>query len=120
MMRIYDLQVNHLNYPIGFRMVRTAFSWKVDGAKGKKQAAARVRIAQDALMNEILVDTGMDVRADSLGTRVNLEVKPRTRYYWTVTVKTDAGEEETSEVQFFETGKMGEAWKADWISCDNK
>ena len=36
------------------------------------------------------------------------------RYYWEVTVWTDA-EEEGSAVSWFETGKMKEPWQAQWI-----
>lgn len=35
-MKIYHAQVNHLENPMGFRMERTVFSWKVKDAEGKK------------------------------------------------------------------------------------
>ena len=118
-MRIYDQKVNHLTCPLGFRMERTVFSWKADGAKGTRQSAARIRVAEDPQMQRLLADTGFSADADSLGTRVEIPLKPRTRYYWTVTVRTDAGEEETGEAQWFETGKEGESWEAQWITCDS-
>ncbi len=118
-MNLYGMQVNHLNQPLGFRMERIVFSWKVENAEGKKQEAAGIRVATDRAMNDILLDTGLDETADSLGTEVELALRPRTRYYWTVTVRTDAGEEATSAVQWFETGKREEAWSAKWITCDN-
>ena len=118
-MRIYDMKVNHLHNPLGFRMTRTVFSWKVKEAKGKTQKTARIIIAKDAELKEIFVDTGFDTQADSLGTKVEIELQPRTRYYWTVTVQTDAGEEETGEVQWFETAKREEVWSAKWITCNN-
>lgn len=37
-MKIYHTQVNHLENPIGFRMERTVFLWKVKESKGKKQS----------------------------------------------------------------------------------
>ena len=46
-MQIYDMKVNHLTNPLGFRMTRTVFSWKVKNAEGKKQEAARLQIAAD-------------------------------------------------------------------------
>ena len=92
-MQIYDMKVNHLTNPLGFRMVRTVFSWKVRKAEGKKQEAARLQIAADEGMGEILFDSGFDAAADSLGYPVTLALKPYTRYYWTVTVRSDAGEE---------------------------
>ncbi len=37
-MKIYHAQVNHLENPMGFRMERTVFSWKVKDAEGKNRA----------------------------------------------------------------------------------
>jgi hypothetical protein len=36
-MKIYHAQVNHLENPMGFRMERTVFSWKVKDAEGKTE-----------------------------------------------------------------------------------
>ena len=96
-MKIYHAQVNHLENPMGFRMERTVFSWKVKDAEGKKQSYA-----------------------SSLFYPVKLDLEPRTRYYWNVEAGSDAGETAVSEVQFFETGKRNEAWTGKWISCDSK
>ena len=46
-MTIYDVRVNHLKNPLGFHMDRTAFSWKVTEARGKRQTAARLVVATD-------------------------------------------------------------------------
>ena len=118
-MRLYDLKVNHLTNPLGFRMERTVFSWKVADALGKRQQAARICVASDEKMQEILFDSGWDEQADSLGYRAPIELKPCTRYYWTVFVRSDKGEEAEGEVQWFETGKRQQPWQAKWITCDN-
>lgn len=118
-MKIYDMKVNHLVNPLGFRMERTVFSWKVAEAAGTRQKSARVRVAADPQMESLLFDSGMDATASSLGYLVRIDLKPRTRYYWTVTVLSDAEEEATGEVQWFETGKRMEPWQAQWITCDN-
>lgn len=91
-MQIYGTKVNHLTNPLGFRMDRTVFSWKVKDAKGTRQNAARIRIASDTAMQEILYDSGWEKEADSLAFPVKSDLKPRTRYYWTVAVESDAGE----------------------------
>ena len=119
-MKIYDMKVNHLTNPVGYRMDRTVFSWKVEEAAGTVQTAARIVVARDASMDKVEADTGFSEDTDSLGTPVVLSLKPRTRYYWTVTVRTNAGEEAKGEVQWFETGKRDEAWQAQWITCDNE
>ena len=118
-MQIYDTKVNHLTNPLGFRMDRTVFSWKVKDAKGTRQNAARIRIASDTAMQEILYDSGWEKEADSLAFPVKSDLKPRTRYYWTVAVESDAGEQETSDVQWFETAKREEDWVGKWITCDS-
>lgn len=125
-MKIYDMQVNHLNNPLGFYMKRTVFGWKVEDAEGKRQRAARIVVAEDEAMTRILADTGYDSKADSLGTEVSLQLKPRTRYYWRVAVQTEAlleegsYEEAVSETAWFETAKREEAWNAEWIGCDSR
>lgn len=118
-MQIYDTKVNHLTNPLGFRMDRTVFSWKVKDANGTRQNAARIRIASDTAMQEILYDSGWEKEADSLAFPVKSDLKPRTRYYWTVAVESDAGEQETSDVQWFETAKREEDWVGKWITCDS-
>lgn len=118
-MKIYDCKVNHLINPLGFHMTRTVFSWKVKAAQGKKQTEARIQVARDRNMEEIIADTGWNADVDSLGHRMEIELRPRTRCYWTVSVRSDAGEEAGSEVQWFETGKRGEPWIGKWITCDS-
>ncbi|MCM1136116.1 MAG: glycoside hydrolase family 78 protein [Clostridium sp.] len=118
-MQIYDTKVNHLTNPLGFRMPRTVFSWKVKDAEGKCQRAARIKVAGDAQMTELLFDSGYDEGADSLAYSVPLELAPRTRYYWTVAVQSNKGEEAVSETAWFETGKRDEGWAGKWITCDS-
>ena len=98
-MRIYDQKVNHLTNPLGFRMDRTVFSWKTAESVGTVQTAARIVVARDDGMQDTVADTGFSEAADSLGTVVPLSLKPRTRYYWNVTVRTDAGEEEAGDTE---------------------
>lgn len=116
-MQITQLQTNHIERPIGFQMEQPVFSWQITEAEGKFQKAARIKVAEDCGMTRILADTGWRDDLDSLASPVQLSLKSRTRYYWTVSVETDAGEQVESGVEFFETGKMGEDWRAQWITC---
>lgn len=118
-MKIYDVQVNHLMNPVGFRMERVSLSWKVKESRDKRQKSARVVVALDENMTNVILDTGFDTDADSLCYEIPVTLRPRTRYYYTVSVRTDAGEEGVSEVYFFETGKREEPWQARWITCDS-
>ena len=88
-MRVTDCRINHLKNPMGYRMNRTVFSWKVIEAKGKKQKSARIRAALDGEMEQIIYDSGWSESLDSLASRVDLKLEPRTRYYWQVSVKSD-------------------------------
>ena len=80
-MKIYHAQVNHLENPVGFRMERTVFSWKIKEAKGKQQSYARIRVSSDEAMEHLLFDSGEDTKASSLCYPVKLKLEPRTRYY---------------------------------------
>ena len=114
-MRITRTQVNHIENPLGFDLgSRPTFSWVVEDSAGKRALASRVVVSCGG---EMVYDTGwadLDAKACAL----DLPLKSRTRYEWTVSVRTDAGEEATSEQAWFETAKLDEPWEAQWITCD--
>lgn len=116
-MELYDVQVNHLQNPLGFVMERVAFSWKVRGAQGKRQTAARAVVYADAACTQIVYDTGFDAAANSLQFEIPFTPKPCTRYYYQITVRSDAGEEAISTPGWFETPKPDAPWQAKWIGC---
>jgi alpha-L-rhamnosidase len=118
-MKIKDCKVNHIVSPVGYRMEYPVFSWKVHEAKGIKQDTARIRVSENPRMDKILFDSDYSSELDSMAAAVEIQLQPRTRYYWDVAVRTNLGEEASSEVQFFETGKREEAWLAKWITCSN-
>lgn len=115
-MRIIRCEVDHKDSPMGFAMECPVFSYITEGAKGKRQTEARIAVSTDAEGKLIAADTGF-TEINSLGHRVDMTLSPYTKYYWTVTVRTDAGEEAVSAVNWFETGKRGEAWEGQWITC---
>ena len=116
-MKITQCKVNHLVNPLGYQMGKPVFSWIVENAKSKKQSAARLRVWQDEGKNTCLYDSGWG-NLNSLAAEAELPLKPHTRYFWTVTVRGDAGEETESALNWFETGKMDEPWQGKWITCD--
>ncbi|MBR1828689.1 MAG: family 78 glycoside hydrolase catalytic domain [Atopobiaceae bacterium] len=113
-MHISTLRVNHLKNPLGFTFFHTVFSWAVEDSKGTVATASRIVVTSDGAT---VADTGW-TQLDSIATNVDVPLKPRTRYEWTVSVRTNADEEATSDIAFFETGKMEEPWSAQWIACD--
>lgn len=119
-MRIEECRTNHLENPLGYKMEQPVFSYVVTESRGKRQEAARIVVAADAEMEEVLFDTGWSSGIDSLAYKADLELKPCTRYFWTVSVRSDQGEEALSEVNWFETGKRDQKWDAEWITCGQK
>ena len=117
-MKIVQCKVNHLVNPLGYQMNYPVFSWQVTETKGKRQTRACIRVSLQETMEDCCVDTGMIAGLNHVASEIRLDMKPRVRYYWTVTVQTDASEEETSDVNWFETGKKEEPWYADWITCE--
>ncbi len=89
-MEIYACKVNHLQNPLGFEMEETVFSWKVREARGKKQTAVRIQVALDEAFTQLEADTGFCPELNSLACPVEVKLRPFTRYYWKVTVRTDA------------------------------
>ena len=117
-MRIFDLKANHIANPLGYLLEPVRLSYKVDQTAGKKQAAAQIVISKCPSLSQPLVDTGRREDIDSLCFAPALQLEPRTRYYWNVTVWADNGETAVSDTAWFETGKMDEPWQARWITSD--
>ena len=116
-MRIARCTVNHIENPLGFDLGDPTFSWVVEGAKGQRAEASRIVVTRGG---DVVADTGW-AQLDSIATRVEglgEALSPRTRYEWCVSVRSEAGEEATSDVNWFETGKMGESWEGAWLTCE--
>ena len=113
-MRIARLQVNHVTNPLGFYLgERPTFSWVVEEARGTYAEASRVVVTR---AGEVVADTDW-ARLDAKACALDVPLAPRTRYEWTVSVRSDAGEEATSKPAWFETAKMDEPWAAQWLTC---
>ena len=115
-MIITRCKTNHFRDPVGFMLNGLTFSWVTGGAEGKSQASARIRVWKETRAGDPLFDTGW-AGLDPLGTSADIGLEPRTRYIWTVSVRSDTGEEAESGENFFETGKLGEPWVGKWITC---
>ncbi len=115
-MIISHLKVNHLEKPLGFMLEEPTFSWIVSNSAGTYQEAAQLQIAIEDTFSDLVFDSGRQVAINSLGYTPNIKLKPRTRYYWRVTVwsEKDYG---TSETSWFETGKGSEPWSGRWIGA---
>ena len=114
-MKIRNLRTNHLENPLGYRMEKPLLTWTAEDSTGACQRAARVQIAMDESFAGCVYDSGLRGDISSLGFVPEIELAPRTRYWWRVEVVADDGDRALSEPAWFETGKRGEAWSAKWI-----
>ncbi|MCM3790276.1 glycoside hydrolase family 78 protein [Domibacillus indicus] len=117
-MKISKLRTNHVENPLGFEFNNVRLSWITESSSDQYQTAAQVEIAEDELFQEIVFDSGKREAIDSLSFMPNIELAPRTRYFWRVTVWGNAGGQATSDPVFFETAKMDEPWQGNWIAAD--
>lgn len=116
-MRVAHCRLNHLQNPLGYTLRHTVFSWQVEEASGLHASASHLVVARDAALTDKVWDSGWTA-LNPRATELDLALTPRTRYYWQVAVRSDAGEEAASPVQWFETAKLDEPWQARWIGCD--
>ena len=109
--KIQNLRVCHLTEPLGFAMEKPVFSWTAEGEGGEALAyTLRIRAG-----GKTVFESGETPRADSLGWPVPLELLPRTRYDYTLSLETSDGQHAEAS-SFFETGKREEPWTGRWIS----
>lgn len=115
-MKITACKTNHIINPLGYGMEHAVVSWVTEDTPSKKQLAAQVIAAKDPQMKEILYDSGKNAEISNLAVKLPFRLLPYTRYYWTVRVWGDRGDEAVSGVNWFETGKRDDSWKAQWIT----
>lgn len=116
-MKITYLRTNHLTNPLGFYIDKPTFSWIVEEVKGQYQEAARIQVALDEDFNRIVYNSKKEKNISSLAHTVDIDLEPRTRYFWRVKVWTDKEEEKVSETAWFETGKQEESWTGKWVAA---
>ena len=118
-MKITHLKTDRITNPLGFALTKPSLSWIVEDTSDKRQTAAQVLVAGDSDFKNILFDSGKveGNGIDSLAYKPDLQLSPRTQYYWKVRVwgETDHAE---SQIAWFETAKMEEPWQAEWITSD--
>lgn len=57
-MRITHCQMAHLTNPLGYDLGTPVVSWLIEAAEGEKMASARVCVAADAAMENVIYDSG--------------------------------------------------------------
>lgn len=124
---INNLEVCHMQNPIGIDEETPVFSWRMESSTtGEAQNAYRIQVAEskEALEDGACVwDSGKVKESVSVGIVYEGEaLKPRQRYFWQVEVWNEEDISYTSmEESWFETGLMGEGMAdARWISTKEK
>lgn len=119
-MRITQLKINGIKNPMGYGFDRLFASWKVEETGARKQVHARIEVSASAdFSGEVWTIEGADL--NSRETELNgVALKPRTDYFWRVTVKGDNGETAVSETAHFATGKREEPWQGKWIAAEKE
>lgn len=113
-MKIVNTRINGIVNPAGFLYDTVSCSWQVTETQAKGQAQARIEVSLSQDFEEILY-TKEGAALNAAGEELTLVLKPRTTYYYRISVTAENGEHAVSETSFFETGKMHEPWRAEWI-----
>lgn len=102
-MKIYDMQVNHQENPLGIQYDPCIFTWKIDHEE----------YVDTTTFLRLYANNGMVYKTRVNGTYFKLEypLLPRTTYAYDIVVQYD-GKTYTSDKCIFETGKMHEGWIA--------
>ena len=116
-MKITRLKTNHVTNPIGFYMEHLIFSYVVSESTGKITKEARIVVALDEALSNMVWDTGFCEDVSGVAWEIPMEPQPATRYYWKVFVVADDGECGESDVAFFETAKAPTDLRGDFIAA---
>lgn len=114
-MAITNLKINGISCPLGYEPGPLLLSWLTEGSSGSHQTHARVCVRTSPSDSLPLWETGGNLNWE--GTPLHLPLLPRTRYYTHVEVTDDLGKTHLGQT-WFETGKLDEPWKAQWIGPD--
>ncbi|MBP3396983.1 MAG: alpha-L-rhamnosidase N-terminal domain-containing protein, partial [Clostridia bacterium] len=114
-MKIFNCKTNHVLSPLGFAMDGATVSWTAESDASKNQIKARVLVALDPSMTQIIYDS-KEADLSCTGVKLPLTLTPRTAYYWTVQVWGDGDDTAISAVNYFETGKREEPLAGQWIT----
>ncbi len=116
-MKITRAKLNGVVNPLGYDFKTLVASWNVEETDAKTQTGGVIEVAADIAFTNILYKKESS-ELDQTGEVLDVSLSPRTRYFWRVSISGDNGESATSEVQFFETGKMEEPWTGKWIAAE--
>ncbi len=115
-MKINQIKINGISEPVGFRLDTLSVSWKVTETASKKAVACKIEIFK-ADSPETVLASREGAELDFTGEVFDIALAPRTEYTVRICVDGEAGDSACAESSF-ETGKMDEPWKAEWIAAE--
>lgn len=116
MMKIAQCKTNHLKNPLGYMMGQIVFTYQIIQAKGRKQTEARIRVALNEQMTDVVFDSGWTEKISPTAYTPEFILQSKTRYWWMVEARTDASEYAKSNLNWFETPLNEDEWEAKWIT----
>ena len=107
-MKISHLKANGVDAPLGYRFDYLTFSWKLEGQLDKTEEC-RVEISKKEDFKKLLWSGSTKSTFNTISLQSDF-LEAKTKYYWRVIYGNCVA------ISTFETAKMEEPWKADWIS----
>ncbi|MCR5606619.1 MAG: alpha-L-rhamnosidase N-terminal domain-containing protein, partial [Treponema sp.] len=117
-MKIVKMKVNGVEEALGFAVSPLSLSWNIEDCEYPAEDIVYTRIFIKK-EEQIVFDSGEMKNVDCLDFNLHIKLESRTRYTWSVEIKSTSGEK-ISASSFFETGKMKENWFAKWIKAGSK
>lgn len=119
---VSNLRVQGMINPIGIDSDSPTFSWVIESnQRNVTQKSYSLKVATDAALGNVVWESGAIESDKSVDVGASgLNLSPRTRYYWQVTVTDNKGNTAlSSEKAYFETGLMTtDGWGATkWIKA---
>ena len=116
-MKITRAKLNGVVNPLGYDFKELIASWNVEETAAKTLKNGLIEVASDIAFTDIIYKRE-SAELDHTGEVIDINLMPRTRYYWRVTITGDNGDAAVSDIQYFETGKMDEPWTGKWIAAE--
>src|ERR1017187_3014577 len=119
------LRVDEMVTPLGIDNTQPRFSWQLrDSRQGARQTAYQLLVASKPELLQAakadIWDSGRIASGQSVAVRYGgPTIAPSTRYYWKVLVWDQDGTlAPESPVSWWESGLLGQGWKAKWIGYE--
>ena len=117
-MVIKKLKINGVTKPVGFSFKNLKISWSVEDFTDKYQKETLIEVSETKDFQEICFSK--KGKLNSICEKLELELMPRTRYFFKIKVVGENGETAVSETSYFETGKMDEKWEGEFIGTKDE